>query len=147
MTDVADVTEAVVTESTKGQDPSLPPPPEAQRGQTTVAPAVVERLAVKAAGEVPGVRAERVSTLRSWFGGASDAAGPPAVSGETELRGGHAEIRLTIGVEWPRSIVETAREVQRHVAAQVQHFSGVHVGRVDIEVTDLPTRPAPVRVQ
>ena len=51
MTDVADVTEAVVTESTKGQDPSLPPPPEAQRGQTTVAPAVVERLAVKAAGQ------------------------------------------------------------------------------------------------
>lgn len=143
----ADVSEAVAAESGKGRPADLPPPPAATRGQTTVSAAVVERIAQQAAAEVRGVRAERASTLRTWFGRAHGAAGGPAVSTDTELDGAHAEVRVTLGVEWPRSVVDTAAEVQRHVASQVHRFTGVHVCRVDVEITDLPARPAPVRVR
>jgi uncharacterized alkaline shock family protein YloU len=147
VTAVADVTDQVHADATHGDLSTVLPPPPGARGQTTVAPAVVERIAQRAAGEVTGVRAERVSTLRSWFGGGEGPAGGPAVSSESELHGAHAEIHLTLGVEWPRSVIDTVREVQRHVARQVERFTGVHVCRVDVDVTDLPARPAPMRVQ
>jgi uncharacterized alkaline shock family protein YloU len=147
MSATADVSEAVLERATADQPDGAPPPPEATRGQTTVAPAVVEHIAVKAAGEVPGVRAQRVSTLRSWFGGEQGIGGGPAVSTDVQVDGAHAELHLTLGVEWPRSVITTVRQVQRHVADQVQRFTGVHVCRIDVDVTDLPVRPAPMRVQ
>lgn len=147
MTAVADITDRVDASATNGDPSTALPRPPGTRGQTTVAPVVVERIAQRAAGEVPGVRAERVSTLRSWFGHDEGPAGGPAVSSESALDGAHAEIHLTLGVEWPRSVVATVRHVQRHVADQVERFTGVHVCRVDVDVTDLPARPAPMRVQ
>jgi uncharacterized alkaline shock family protein YloU len=119
----------------------------ATRGHTTVAPAVVERIAARVATEVPGVRAEAVSTVRSWFGADTSADGRPAIGADADLAGGHAELRLTVGVEWPRQVVATAERVRRIVTSEVRRLAGVHVCRIDIEVTDLPGRPPPVRVQ
>jgi uncharacterized alkaline shock family protein YloU len=151
-----DITERVAAGT--GRSPAHPEPSTgasdthrgdpATRGHTTVAPAVVERTAGRVAAGVAGVRSGSVSTLRSWFGPAQDdRANPPEVGADANLDSGHAELRLTIGVEWPRPIVATADAVRQRVAREVERLTGVHVCRVDVEVDELPGRPAPVRVQ
>jgi uncharacterized alkaline shock family protein YloU len=136
----ADVTDQVTEAAAGPVDPGA-------RGHTTVAPAVVERIATRVASEVPGVRAESVSTLRSWFGTNRDPRGRPEVSADADLSTGHVELQLTLGVEWPRPVVATANATRRAVATAVRRLTGIHVGRIDIEVPDLPGRPSPVRVQ
>jgi uncharacterized alkaline shock family protein YloU len=164
-----DITDRVTAEAT-----ASPPPPDGSphlhggdrdagiRGRTTVAPAVMEQIAARAAAGVDGVRAGAVSTLRSWFGpsgttqddttrgtgaGHVRAADLPDVEAEPDPDCGHTELRLTIGVEWPRPIAATAEAARRAAATEVERLTGVHVSRIDVEVNDLPGRRPPVRVQ
>jgi hypothetical protein len=97
--------------------PDRPPDP-AVRGLLDIAPAVPEKIARRVAGEVDG------------------AAGP--VRADADMAPSRANLRLELGVEYPRPVGEVAAEVQRRVASRVQELTGLTVETVDVTVSDLP---------
>ncbi|MBB6174891.1 putative alkaline shock family protein YloU [Nocardiopsis mwathae] len=108
----------------------------AERGSTTIPERVVTKIAARAASQVPGV-GEVGRGIGRLFGAGS---GPVRVA--VRLSGREAErtaiIRLGIAVRYPRPAATTARRVREHVADTVERLTGIRVGRVDIEVVELP---------
>jgi uncharacterized alkaline shock family protein YloU len=106
--------------------------PVEQRGRTDIAERVVSRIAARAAGEVARVRkvGER---------------GPLAFRGGTraivdrEL----TALRLDLTVEYPAPLLHVAEEVRQHVTERIRVLTGLAVGHIDIDVTNVvPSRMA-----
>ena len=102
--------------SDRSEGGGLPEPGE--RGLLDIAPVVLEKIARRAASEVDGT------------------AGP--VTADADVAPGRANLRLDLGVEYPRPVGEVAAEVQRRVASRVHELTGMTVAAVDVTVTDLP---------
>ncbi|MEU0237498.1 Asp23/Gls24 family envelope stress response protein [Nocardiopsis sp. NPDC006198] len=111
--------------------PSTAPPEE--RGSTTVADRVVERVALTAAAEHPRVRplAERLGGL---------AGRGPARAG-VRRGGSRVALRLEIAVAYPSPLARTAEEVRAHVTATVEALTGLTVHSADIEIVELVPAP------
>lgn len=110
------------------------------RGETTIAPKAVAKVARQAASEIDGVEVAEASGLRGLMsrgGGASADVG----SRQTAL-----DLRLEVA--WPRPVSQITSEVRRHVRARVQQLTGYEVTDVDIVIDSLrtPTRRRPGRV-
>lgn len=105
----------------------------------TIAPLVFERLAVRAAGEVPGVAGQVRSGLGRvlpWVDGAVAGAAADVEPDEVTLD-------LTFNVVYPEPVRQVTDEVRRHVAARIQELTGRAVGSINITVPELvePERP------
>ncbi|MFD0357452.1 Asp23/Gls24 family envelope stress response protein [Streptomyces sp. NPDC127110] len=123
--------------------------PPADRGRTTIADGVVEKIAGLAAREVPGVHAMGSgSGLSRTFGAVRDRV--PGGAKSAAARGVKAEVGevqtaldLEIVVDYGVEIREVARAVRENVIAAVERMTGLEVVEVNIAVSDvkLPDEP------
>ncbi|MFC7818445.1 MULTISPECIES: Asp23/Gls24 family envelope stress response protein [unclassified Streptomyces] len=111
-----------------------------ERGRTTIADGVVEKITGMAARDVAGVHAMGSGMSRT-FGAVRD-----RVPGGTKsvTRGVKAEVGekqtaldLEIVVEYGVSISDVARDVRENVVAAVERMTGLEVVEVNIAVSDV----------
>jgi uncharacterized alkaline shock family protein YloU len=114
----------------------------ADRGRTTVADVVVEKIAGMAARDVPGVHALGSGFARSM--GSMRERMPGGGSGKSVTRGVSVEvgelqaaIDLEIVVEYGVSITDVAGEVRENVISAVERMAGREVVEVNITVSDV----------
>ncbi len=145
------------TSSSSDVVPAAPSSLQTGGGKTTIANAVVQKIAGLAAREVSGVyalgggAARTIGALRDRIPGSSQATGQ-GVSvevGETQ-----AAIDLELVTEYGVSIAELARSVRRNVVSAVEGMTGLQVTEVNVSVNDIhlpgdqsDEQPEPARVQ
>ncbi|MFD3695837.1 Asp23/Gls24 family envelope stress response protein [Streptomyces sp. NPDC058646] len=128
-----------MTESAAGGGAKSP----ADRGRTTIADGVVEKIAGLAAREVVGVHAMGSgSGLARTFGAVRDrvpGAQRPAVSRGVKAEVGEVQtaLDLEIVVHYGVSIREVARAVRENVVSAVERMTGLEVVEVNIAVSDV----------
>ena len=104
-----------------------------ERGTTTIAPRVFERLATMAAAEDPGVEgAVETGVGRSlpWT------VGSPA-DGAADADDEGVVLDLTFNVAYPQPVRQVTERVRRHVADRIGALTGQRVHEVNITVEDL----------
>lgn len=99
----------------------------ANRGVTTLADRVVEKIAARAAGEVPHC----TGVPRSVAGITT---GRSAVQADAVIDGSVARLSLRLGIEYPAPVTTTTRQVRGHVIEAVQRMCDVKVDHLDITV-------------
>jgi uncharacterized alkaline shock family protein YloU len=102
----------------------------AERGITTLAPRVVEKIAARAAGEV----AQVFGLSRTLAG---HTLGAERVRADAELDGHVAVLRLDLSVAFPAPLIPLTRTVREHVTNTVQTLCGLHVDHIDLTVAAL----------
>ncbi|MBA0050493.1 Asp23/Gls24 family envelope stress response protein [Streptomyces sp. AJS327] len=114
--------------------------PPAERGRTSIADGVVEKIAGMAAREVPGVHAMGAGMARTLGavrdrvpgGGRSVQRGVKAEVGEVQTA-----LDTDIVVDYGVSIDEVARAVRENVIRAVERMTGLEVVEVNIAVGDV----------
>ena len=119
------------TATDSAADSTTPASPE--RGETTIAPAVFERMAARAATEVPGVTGEVQTGLERFMPWATGA--PADATVEVDEAG--LVLDLTFNVAYPEPVRQVAERVRRHVAERVGTLTGTAVREVNITVPEL----------
>jgi uncharacterized alkaline shock family protein YloU len=110
------------------------------RGETIIAPNVVEKIASRAAAETPGV-AEVVPTEsgRLWrFLHVTGDAEPTSASAEMVEE---VTIALTVHVAYPQPVFATAEHVRENVIAEVRRQTGLEPAEVNVTVPTLVAHP------
>ncbi|MEV5507369.1 Asp23/Gls24 family envelope stress response protein [Streptomyces orinoci] len=122
---------------TPAKEPQVAP---AERGRTTIADGVVEKIAGMAARDVLGVHAMGGGLART-FGAVRDRV--PG-GGKSVSRGVRAEVGevqtaldLEIVVDYGVAIADVARAVRENVIAAVERMTGLEVVEVNIAVSDV----------
>jgi len=105
-------------------------------GTTTIADKVLERLAARAALEVPGVLRHSVgpdvlSAITSDL---------PRASAETA--GDRVSIDLKVALDWQAPAHEAAAALRAHLREQLERQTGKTVDRVDVTIAALLTAPS-----
>ncbi len=115
------------------------PPLQSGRGTTTIADAVVSKVAGIAAREVPGVHdmgggaARAVGGLTSRMGiGDERTQGVGVEVGERE-----AAVDLVLTIEYGESIPQVSNAVRDNVSKRIEGITGLSVTEVNITVNDL----------
>ncbi|MET8474869.1 Asp23/Gls24 family envelope stress response protein [Streptomyces sp. NPDC006422] len=112
----------------------------ANRGRTTIADGVVEKIAGLAARDVEGVHAMGSGISRT-FGAVRDRVpgGTKSVSRGVKAEVGEVQtaLDLEIVVEYGVSIADTARAVRENVIVAVERMTGLEVVEVNIAVSDV----------
>jgi uncharacterized alkaline shock family protein YloU len=127
-------------------------PGRTELGTISISTRVVEKLAARAAVEVPDAGAAAPRVLgRSVAGPRALGARQTSLTGlpktTADVDGSRAMLDLAISVRWPASVPAVARAVREHVSSRVTELTGLIVTEVAISVTDLATSlPAPARV-
>lgn len=121
-----------------GEDTAALPlvPDGTARGTTTIADKVLERLAARAALEVPGV--VRHSTGPDVL----SAVTPDLPRASAQVAGDRVSVDLKVAVDWAASAHEVAASVRRHAREELQRLTGKTVDRVDVTVSALVAAPA-----
>jgi uncharacterized alkaline shock family protein YloU len=112
----------------------------ATRGRTTIADAVVEKVAGMAAREVPGVHA-----LGGGFARTIGAVRDRVPGGSTNVTRGvkvevgerQTAIDLAVVMEYGVAIAETVGDVRENVITAVERMTGLEVVEVNIAVNDI----------
>ena len=109
------------------------------RGETIIAPTVVEKIATRAAAEVDGVGGvveTGLSRLLPWtVGGASPAQASAEVGAET------VSVDLTVNVLYPEPVAAVTNEVRAQVVRRLAELCGLRATEVNIAVPALVTPP------
>ena len=112
------------------------------QGKTTIAAAVVQKIAGIAAREISGVYAMGGGVSRAFGaireripGGGTGGANIAGV--QVEVGEKQAAVDLDIIVEYGASIVDLARAVRRNVITAVERMTGLEVIEVNIAVNDI----------
>ncbi|MGZ4681337.1 MAG: Asp23/Gls24 family envelope stress response protein [Acidimicrobiales bacterium] len=126
-----------------------PPPPSAsrlpqsgERGVTTIAPRVVEKLVARAAAGVPGAHAASVGGLHSLLSPATRSPG----SVDADITGATVRLEVHIDAEWPASVVAVAQRARDEIRATVLELAGLDLQVLDVSVEHLvraEPRPRP----
>jgi uncharacterized alkaline shock family protein YloU len=136
----------------------LPAPSGSQPGRTelgmiSINDRVVEKMAARAAIEVPDAGAAASRFLGRSMAGAS-ALGARQTSltdlpkTSADVDGSRVVLDMSISVRWPASVPEVSDAVREHVRSRVGELTGLIVTEVSISVTALVTQlPALPRVQ
>ncbi|MCD9142336.1 Asp23/Gls24 family envelope stress response protein [Streptomyces albireticuli] len=125
-----------MTDTTSKESPAAP----ADRGRTTIADGVVEKIAGLAARDVVGVHAMGGGLARTFGavrdrvpgGGKSVARGVKAEVGEVQTA-----LDLEIVVDYGVAIADVARAVRENVISAVERMTGLEVVEVNIAVSDV----------
>jgi uncharacterized alkaline shock family protein YloU len=108
--------------------------PAEQRGRTEIAERVVSRIAARAAGEVARVSKVGERGPLTFRGGA-----------RATVDGDLTALRLDVTVEYPAPLLHVADEVRQHVSERIHTLTGLAVGHIDIDVTNVvPSRVTPL---
>jgi uncharacterized alkaline shock family protein YloU len=103
-----------------------------ERGRTTIADRVIERIAVQAVGEVGAAGGAARRMLGVAVGGAGlDKDAQVTVT----AAGGTAALAVQLSVAYPAPIARTAREARQRLIDRIEELTGHAVSRVDITVT------------
>ncbi|MEV6931997.1 Asp23/Gls24 family envelope stress response protein [Dactylosporangium sp. NPDC051485] len=115
----------------------------AERGTTTIADEVVEKVAAIAAREVPGVY-DLGGDVARVFAAVRDRIGLGDSDGESSnrgvsvrLEGRDATIRVTLVIEYGYVVYSVAEKVRTKVIGSVENLLGLEVTAVDIVVDDV----------
>lgn len=103
--------------------------PAEDRGRTTIADKVVERIASIAAGEVEAVTDPRQGWIRVVRGGLPRA--------EAVVAGDTSRISVEVAATWPTPLSGVAARVRDHVSERVHTLAGVTVTAVDVSIADV----------
>ena len=112
-----------------------------EQGQTTIADAVVSKIAGIAAREVSGVHAlgggaaRAVGALRDRLPGGGGTSQSQGVSVEVGERQAAVDIQLV--AEYGVSIVDLAAGIRRNVISSVERMTGLEVSEVNVAVLDV----------
>ncbi len=109
------------------------------RGETIIAPTVVEKIATRAASEVDGVGGvlqTGLSRLLPWSVG--DAA-PARAS--AEVGGENVTVDLTVNVLYPQPVGQVTNRVRAHVAQRLAELCGLRATEVNIAVPAFVVAP------
>ncbi len=138
----------MTNDTTVGAAPPDVRPGRSELGTISISSRVVQKLAARAAVEVPdaGAAAPRVIGRSVTGGGAlgvrqTSLAGLPRA--EAEVDGSTAALALWVSVRWPASIPGVSTAVRDHVRDRVRNLTGLEVSEVSISVTDLATGLSP----
>ncbi|MEU4317494.1 Asp23/Gls24 family envelope stress response protein [Nocardia fluminea] len=110
------------------------------QGTTTIADAVVQKIAGLAAREVRGVyalgggTARAIGALRDRIPGASSSIGQGV---SVEVGEKQAAVDLELVVDYGVAIAELARAVRRNVITAIEQMTGLEVVEVNINVNDV----------
>ncbi len=125
-----------VAEEERGQRAQRPAEDQepAQRGVTTLADQVVDRIAGQAATEVDaaGGAARRLLGVAL---GSDDPHGPPHV--RCHVDGAIVTVGVQLSVRYPEAIADVTDAVRRRIVDRVRQLTGLEVRQVDITVTGL----------
>ena len=108
---------------------STTPVPAEERGRTTIADQVVERIASIAANEVEAVIDTRTGWTRLVRGRLPRA--------EAVVAGGTSRITVEVAATWPTPLNSVAGRVRDHVSERVSTLTGVTVTAVDVSIADV----------
>jgi uncharacterized alkaline shock family protein YloU len=114
----------------------MPEAPDTERGATTIAPAVFERLAARAAAEVAGVEGEVQTGLGRFLPWTSGSPAEATADADDES----VVLDLTFNVVYPEPVRQVAERVREHVADRVESLTGRTVRQVNITVPELISR-------
>lgn len=134
---------ATAQKSTTGSESAAPVrkgPLQTDKGSTTIAETVVQKLAGVATREVPGVFAMGNAARRAFNQITERIPGSQTnVSGGVSVEKGErqAEIDVSIVVEYGSSIVEVSENIRRNVVNSVERATGLEVLEVNVNVTDV----------
>lgn len=103
--------------------------PIEDRGRTTIADKVVERIAAKAAGEIEAVADTRGGLTRLLRGRLPRASAVVA--------GSASRIQVEVAASWPTPMSSLATKVRDHVSERVTTLAGVEVMAVDVSIADV----------
>ncbi|WP_132992645.1 Asp23/Gls24 family envelope stress response protein [Gordonia zhaorongruii] len=110
------------------------------RGDLIIADRAIEKVALHAALEVPGV-VERQGAVGSLLGSAGRSlTGPGLPRTAVDSTGSARRLAVTVALEWPCRITDVCCQVRSAVADEVEYFSGVRPLRVDVTVGQLVPR-------
>jgi uncharacterized alkaline shock family protein YloU len=104
------------------------------RGETTIAPLVVEKIASKAATEVDGVGGvvrTGLGWLLPWVGSDSSAQAAADVHQDT------VAVDLTVNVRYPEPVGRVTANVREQVVQKLASLTGLTATEVNIEVDEL----------
>lgn len=127
--------------STASTQPSPPSDLVTSQGRTTIADAVVQKIAGVSAREVSGVHRLGSGAARA-FGAIREripgSAGPSVSQGVTvEVGERQAAVDLDIVVEYGVAIVDVAAAIRRNVISSLERMTGLEVTEVNVSVDDI----------
>ncbi len=134
----------MTTAATAGTSPAAEVPVDAtrtalvsERGVTTIAPVVAEKIAARAASEVDGVVGVLRPALRGLLPWTHSATPSGPASAEATIDDGSVTVDLTVNVGYPRPVGAVTAQVRDRVTSRLGDLCGLQVKRVDIFVPAL----------
>ncbi|MCP2322935.1 putative alkaline shock family protein YloU [Hamadaea flava] len=119
-------------DAVQGQAPTRDRRDRRELGVIQIKENVVAKLAAYLATEVPDI------------GGRAELHRRPAVSARVD--GGQAYLDVTASVRWPASVGQVTADLRQHLRTRVRELTGLEVGEIRIEVSDLITAAPHARV-
>ena len=102
-----------------------------QRGVTVIPAQVVAQIAAQAAYESANVGSNAGGLL--GIGARRNFHSRPEA--KCDLYGQVAVLHLDLGITFPTALVSTLQQVREHVSQRVEHFTGLRVEKINIEIS------------
>ena len=102
-----------------------------QRGVTVIPAQVVAQIAAQAAYESANVGSNAGGLL--GIGARRNFHSRPEA--KCDLYGQVAVLHLDLGLTFPTALVSTLQQVREHVSQRVEHFTGLRVEKINIEIS------------
>ena len=113
------------------EDSQTESPRQEQRGVTVIPAQVVAQIAAQAAYESANVGSNAGGLL--GIGARRNFHSRPEA--KCDLYGQVAVLHLDLGLTFPTALVSTLQQVREHVSQRVEHFTGLRVEKINIEVS------------
>lgn len=110
---------------------------QTDRGFTSIAPAVVEKIAGRAATEVEGVATVAPAGLRRFLS-STTASTDGAADADARVAAEQTAVGVTVSVRYPLPVKATSDHVRSVVAERVHQLTGLQVSSVDVTISQLP---------
>jgi uncharacterized alkaline shock family protein YloU len=96
----------------------------------TIRDRVVAKITGRAAGEVDGVEVRTAGGLRSLLGSTA-----PDV--DADVDGTTASVNVTVVIDYPLPVFDTAAEIRRQVALRLAEYAGMDNVEIQVEIAGL----------
>ena len=106
-------------------------PRQEQRGVTVIPAQVVAQIAAQAAYESANVGSNAGGLL--GIGARRNFHSRPEA--KCDLYGQVAVLHLDLGLTFPTALVSTLQQVREHMSQRVEHFTGLRVEKINIEIS------------
>ena len=113
------------------EDSQAESPRQEQRGVTAIPAQVVAQIAAQAAYESANVGSNAGGLL--GIGARRNFHSRPEA--KCDLYGQVAVLHLDLGLTFPTALVSTLQQVREHVSQRVEHFTGLRVEKINIEIS------------